>query len=112
MKNLYLVLTILGFLITNILVVIESMETGNILLYAQPLHTFEEMFANRISSIFAIDLLLVVLFFFIWSYLESKSKGIKNLWVVWISTLLFGLAGAFPLFLYLRHGKTDNSQVS
>ena len=105
MKRTYLILSIIGFILPNVLVLQESIEKGNYMLYRYPLDTFADMFANRISSIFAIDLLFAVLVFFIWSYYESKIKGIKNLGWVWLSTMLFGLAGAFPLFLYLREDK-------
>jgi len=102
MKKLYLLLAIIGFIAPTILVVIESVETGNILLYANPLATMEGMFANRVSSIFMIDLLFAVLIFFLWSYRESKKHKIKNIGLIWLFTMLFGLAGGFPLFLYFR----------
>lgn len=102
MKNTYLILALLGFLLPNALVLLESIETGNILLYAKPLDTINAMFVNRISTIFAIDLLFTVLVFFGWSYQESKQYGIRQVYGIWLLTLLFGLAGGFPLFLYLR----------
>lgn len=102
MKNTYLVLAIIGFILPSIFVLLESIETGNILLYAKPMVTMESMFANRISSIFAIDLLFAVMVFFVWTYVESKKHQIKHLWIVWLLTMLLGLAGGFPLFLYLR----------
>ena len=102
MKSIYLLLTVIGFLVPNILVVQESFETGNILLYANPLATLEGMFANRISTIFGIDLLIAVGVFFVWSYVESKKIGFKRIGIIWLLTLLFGLAGGFPLFLYVR----------
>jgi hypothetical protein len=107
MKNLYLLLAILGFILPSIFVSIESVETGNILLYTQPLATIEGMFANRISTIFMIDLLFGVLVFFIWTFTESKKHQISNLWLVWLLTLLLGFAGGFPLFLYLREAKVS-----
>ena len=102
MKRTYLFLALIGFIIPNVLVLMESIDTGNILLYTQPLATINGMFANRISSIFMIDLLFAVIVFFIWSYKESKTLKINNLYFIWIATLLFGLAGGFPLFLYKR----------
>ena len=95
-------LSIIGFILPNIFVGIESIETGNILLYTNPMATIDGMFANRISSIFIIDLLFTVFVFFLWSYRESKLHGVKNIGMVWILTMLLGLAGGFPLFLYLR----------
>ncbi|MDW3191021.1 MAG: DUF2834 domain-containing protein [Cytophagales bacterium] len=102
MKKTYLTLCIIGFILPNIWVTIESYETGNILLYMDPVATFQRMFANRISMIFAIDLFFAVAVFFIWSYHEAKQSRMKHLWVVWVFTMLLGLAGGFPLFLYLR----------
>ena len=78
MKNLYLVLTILGFIAPNIFVAMETIETGNVLLYANPLATMQGMFANHISTAFIVDLLFIVLVFFIWSYIDAKKHGIKK----------------------------------
>jgi hypothetical protein len=102
MKKVYLLLTIIGFILPSIFVFMESVETGNILLYADPITTFESMFANRISGIFALDLLFAVLVFFIWSFAESKKLGMKGIGWIWLLTMLLGLAGGFPLFLYRR----------
>jgi len=102
MRRVYLMLAIAGFVAPNILVVVESLETSNYLLYADITRTFNGMFANRISTIFSIDLFFAVLVFFVWSYLDSKERSIKQVWIVWLLTMLFGLAGAFPLYLYKR----------
>ena len=108
MKTIYLLLSVVGFIIPTIFVTIESIETGNILLYANPAATINGMFANRISTIFMIDLLMVVMVFFIWSYSESKKHGVKRIGLVWLLTMLFGLAGGFPLFLYLKERTVAN----
>ena len=102
MKRIYLIVSVLGFVLPNILVAIESIENLNILLYTDIMSTIDGMFANRISSIFVIDLLWAVAVFFIWSRVEAKQLGIMNkMWWVWLSTMLLGLAGAFPLFFVL-----------
>lgn len=105
MKNLYLVLTILGFIAPNIFVTMVSIETGNVLLYANPIATVQGMFANHISTAFIVDLLFVVMVFFVWSYIDAKKHGIKHIRIIWILTLLFGIAGTFPLYLYLKERK-------
>ncbi len=108
MKKLYLVLTIAGFIAPSILVAVESFETGNVLLYGNPAATFEGMFANRISSIFAMDLLFSVLVFFVWSFIESKRVELKGVGWLWLITMLFGLAGGIPLFLYIREVRLES----
>ncbi|HAA17022.1 MAG TPA: hypothetical protein DCE41_37040 [Cytophagales bacterium] len=112
MKKVYLVLAIIGFALPNYFVFWESVETGNILLYTHISATLAGMFANRISSIFMIDLLIVVFIFIIWTYQESKSFGIKGIGWLWFATFLLGLSGGFPMFLYLREKKLNESSSS
>jgi len=105
MKKIYFVLAIIGFIIPNIFVAIESVETGNILFWLDPTATIHGMFGNRISTAFILDLLVAVLVFFIWTNHEGKKCGMKNIWKYWLLTLLFGMAGTLPLFLYHREEK-------
>ena len=109
MKKTYLILSIIGFILPNVLVTLESIETGNILLYLNPIATFQDMFANRISTIFAIDLLFAVMVFFVWSYREARLHQVPNVWLTWLLTMLLGLAGGFPFFLYLRETAKDEN---
>jgi len=105
MKTTYLILSILGFIAPNIPVVIESYHTGNWLFWLDPAATLNGMFGNAISTAFIIDLLVAVLVFFVWTYHESKKYRIKRVWLYWVITMLFGLGGTFPLFLYIRETK-------
>jgi len=102
MKTLYIFLAIVGFIAPNILVFNESVETGNILLWLDPPATINGMFGNRIAAAFVTDLLFVVTAALIWIIVESKKLGLKNSWVYVVLTLIFGLAGPLPLFLYQR----------
>ena len=105
MKRTYLILSIIGFILPNIFVLLESIESGNYLLYARPLETMELMFANRVSSAFMMDLFFVLILFLVWSYRESQKLGIRNWGLVWLMTFAFGIACGLPFFLYLREGK-------
>lgn len=107
MKKIYLMLSIIGFILPNIFVLKVSIDTGNILLWYDLPTTLSQMFANSIATAFIIDLLFVVTVFFIWTFQEAKKHPVKHLWVVWLLTMLFGLAGSLPLFLYLREGERD-----
>ena len=108
MKKTYLYLTLIGTILPNIFVTIESIETGNYLLYAPPMETLKGMFSNNISTAFVIDLLFIVFLFLVWSYQESKRRHIRNIAWVWVYTFAFGIEGGLPLFLYLREKKKDS----
>ncbi len=89
--------------------VLESMESGNYFLYLRPLDTIQDMFANHVASAFATDLLVLVVFFFLWSYRESKNLKMQSPIWVWLYTMIFGLAGGLPLFLYLRESHLEKA---
>ena len=110
MKRTYLFLTIIGFLLPNYFTIKESIASGNILFYADPLATFNGMFANNYSSAFAIDLLFIVALFLVWSYWESKKYKLKNIGFIWLFTFAFGIASGLPLFLLVREMKKQSKQ--
>lgn len=110
MKNIYLAMAILGFILPNIFVAKVSLETGNILLWTDIPTTFKSMFANNIAAAFMTDLLYVVLVFLFWSYQEAKEHHISKYWWTWVLTFVFGIAGGFPLFLYLKQQTIEAKQ--
>lgn len=99
-KNMYLIIAIAGFILPNIFVMQVSIDTGNWLFWLNPQATLNGMFGNKISTAFIVDLLVAVFVFFIWSYYEAKKYKIQGIGIYWILTMLFGIAGPFPLFLY------------
>lgn len=102
MKNLYLALAVIGFVLPNIFVAMETFENGNILLYTDLEASFSALFDNYIVSAFTTDTLVLVMVFFIWSYHEAKKLGIRKIAWLWPFTMLFGLAFGLTFFLYLR----------
>jgi len=63
---------------------------------------FEEMFATRISSFFAADLIVASVIFLVWSWKDSRERGMSGWWVVLLSNLVVGLSLALPLYLLKR----------
>lgn len=102
MRPVYLILAITGYALTFPPMLQESLETGNWLFWLHPKATYEGWFANRIATTFALDLLVAVVTFFIWSYFDGKRLDMPRVWLYWLLTLLFGLGGTLPLFLYFR----------
>ncbi len=109
MKRTYLVLSGIGFVLPNIFVTKVSVQTGNLLLWINPMATIQGMFVNDISTAFVVDLLFVVVVFFTWTWIESGRQGLKRPWLIWFLTMLFGMAGTLPLFLYQRESARQSS---
>jgi hypothetical protein len=98
----FLMLAVVGFIVPNTVTLIESVQTGNILFWTDPARTLSELFVNRTSTAFALDLLATVVAALIWMTVEATRLGIRRVWPFWALTLLFGLGGTLPLFLYFR----------
>ncbi|MEX1185547.1 MAG: DUF2834 domain-containing protein [Gemmatimonadaceae bacterium] len=102
MQHVYLALALLGYLLTGVPMLMESARTGNILFWTKPQLTIDGLFGNLTSTAFTLDLMVVVLVALIWITREARRVRVGNVWIFWVLTLLFGLGGTLPLFLYFR----------
>ena len=70
---------------------------------------FEQLFINRISVFFGMDVVAssLVLWTFVW--VEGSQLKMKNLWIYIASNLLVGVSLALPLFLLLRQRKLEKT---
>jgi lysylphosphatidylglycerol synthetase-like protein (DUF2156 family) len=66
-----------------------------------------QLFATRISTLFAFDVVVssLVLWFFV--YTEGTRLKMRNLWVYVVANLLVGVSLALPLFLLAREFRVD-----
>jgi len=102
MEHVYFLLAVIGYILPGIPMVRESIETGNIGFWTQPGRTLSELFVNRTSTAFALDLLGTVVVALVWMTHESRRIGMRAVWVFWLLTSTLGLSGTLPLFLALR----------
>jgi hypothetical protein len=98
----YLVLAVVGFLAPGIPMIMESVQTGNILFWADPARTTAELFATRTSAAFGLDALTAALAGCVLMVYESRRIGMAGAWRFIVITLLFGIGGTLPLFLWFR----------
>ena len=68
---------------------------------------FEQLFVNRISSFFAMDLIVSSLVLWVFVFWEGSRLGMKNLWIYIASNLLVGISLGLPLFLLMRQRKEE-----
>jgi hypothetical protein len=96
-KNVYLFLCILGAALPYSQFIPWIIEHGpNIELLMR------QLFANRISAFFGLDVLVsaVVLVWFV--RVEGKRLGMRRLWLPIAGVFAIGVSFGLPLFLYLR----------
>ncbi len=68
---------------------------------------FEQLFVNRISSFFGMDLIVSSLVLWVFVFWEGARLGMKNLWIYVASNLLVGVSLGLPLFLLMRQRKLE-----
>jgi len=105
-RHFYLVCCVLGLVLPYSQFVPWLLEHGlNITLFLR------ELFANRISAFFAIDVIVsaIVLLWFIQN--EGKRLRVGLLWLPTVGTLIVGVSFGLPLFLFLREVTLDRTTV-
>ena len=102
-KNIYLVFALIGlFAPYYFLLQFLSANGFNIPLL------IEQLFANQISTFFAVDLIISIVIFWIYMIAEAIKLQMKNWWLYVLASLTVGLSFALPLFLYFREHKLEN----
>ena len=97
MQIIYLLLSVLGFALPYSQFIPFIANNGlNLPLF------FEQLFVNHISSVFALDLFVSSLVFWIFLFREGTRLQMKFLWIYVILNLTIGLSFALPLFLGMR----------
>ena len=62
----------------------------------------EQLFANRISSFFGLDVMVSTVALWVFVAAEGRRLRIAHLWAPVAASLTVGVSLALPLFLYLR----------
>ena len=101
-KNSYLTLAFIGLLIPYYFFFRFLSANGfNISILVQ------QLFANDISTFFAIDLVISIIVFWVYMFAEAHKLNMKNSWLYLLASLTIGLSFALPLFLYFRQRKLE-----
>jgi phosphoglycerol transferase MdoB-like AlkP superfamily enzyme len=67
----------------------------------------QQLFANDISTFFAIDLVISIIVFWVYLFAEANKLQMKNAWLYLLASVTVGLSFALPLFLYFRERKLE-----
>ena len=71
--------------------------------------TCEQLFANRISAFFGLDVVISSLVLWLLVVIEGRRTGVKHLWAPVTASLVVGVSLGLPLFLYLRENRLEYS---
>jgi cbb3-type cytochrome oxidase subunit 3 len=99
-KTIYLLLCLLGTILPYLFLVPFLREYGLDLR-----RVYEQLFANRISSFFGMDVIVTSICLWIFVYFEGRRSRVRHLWAPILASLTVGVSLGLPLFLYLREGR-------
>jgi Terpene cyclase DEP1 len=105
LRRLYLLFCVLGL-------VLPYSEFVPWLVEHRALHLsifLHDLFANRISAFFAIDVIVSAIVLISFIQTEGKRLQMRLLWLPIVSVFLVGGSLGLPLFLYLRQLQLDRS---
>ena len=107
LKTAYIVLCLFGLLLPYSQLIPWLVEHGlNIDLF------FVQLFGNRISTFFAIDVFVSAAVLLVFIYGENSRINARMKWLPIIALLTVGVSLAFPLFLYMRELKLEGRRVA
>jgi hypothetical protein len=96
MKTLYVVLFVLGCVLPLSQLVPWVAAHG-----VDPRLFVSELFANRISSFFGLDVIVSAVVLLLWLWEERRRRGLPYSWVSALATVTIGVSAGLPLCLYL-----------
>jgi len=100
MKNSYLILAMVGFVLPYYELIQFLLENGMDI----PL-LIQQLFANHISSFFGWDVIVSAIVLLAFIIYENKKLRIPFAWLAILGTFTVGVSFGLPLFLYLKERK-------
>jgi hypothetical protein len=101
-KTIYLALCFFGALLPYWQFVPWVMQHGmNLPLFVR------ELFANRISAFFGMDVLVSAVVLIVFMRVESGRLNVRRRWLPLLAVLVVGVSLALPMFLYMREMRLE-----
>src|SRR5262245_4786801 len=70
---------------------------------------FQQLFANRVSGFFGMDVIVSSLVLWLFVYSEGPRLKMRRLWIYIVCNLLVGVSLGLPLFLLMRESRLTQS---
>ncbi|HWY22379.1 MAG TPA: DUF2834 domain-containing protein [Candidatus Acidoferrum sp.] len=101
-KTIYLALCLVGAAVPYWQFVPWVMQHG-----MNPPLFIRELFANRISAFFGMDVLVSAVVLIVFMRIESARLNIRRRWLPVLALLTVGVSLGLPMFLYLRESRLE-----
>lgn len=72
----------------------------------------EELFANRISAFFGLDVIVSALVLWVFVAFDAQRSGVRHTWAPIVASLAIGVSAGFPLFLFLRESAMERRPLA
>jgi|SRR5579859_6415932 len=106
-RSIYLLLCILGLALPY------SQFVPWVVQHGLDLRLFwQQLFANRISAFFAMDVVASAVTLIVFTRVESRRLALRGRWWIVLTLLTVGVSLALPLFLYFREGRPASEAAS
>lgn len=69
----------------------------------------EQMFSNRISGSFALEVIVSSIVFWVFVVVEGRRAEVRRLWAPIAANVVVGLSLGLPLFLYMRERRLEET---
>ena len=103
-KYLFLALFIVGVVVPYLSFVPWVMDHG-----LDISRLVEELFANRISAFFGLDVAVSAIVLWVFIAIETPRAGVRHAWAPVAASLVIGVSAGLPLFLYLRESAIERT---
>ena len=103
-KYAYLVLFVIGTVVPYLSFVPWVMDHG-----FDISRMVEELFANRISAFFGLDVVVSAIVLWVFIAFEGQRKGVRHTWAPILASFVIGVSAGLPLFLFLRESALEPS---
>lgn len=102
MKNIYLVFSVIGFIVPYVFFGMFLFENGlDISLF------FKSLFSNDISTFFGVDVIVSAIVLILYMIVDAKKYQVKNYYYAIIGTLFIGVSFGLPFYLYLKEAQKN-----
>ncbi len=106
-KSIYLIGAIAGTVLPYYFLIQFLIQDG----FDLPLF-LQQMVANPIATMFAVDLFISSFLFWVFLFAEGRRLEMGNLWLYIVLNLFVGLSLALPLFLYFRESALETAAAT